>query len=116
MNLYVFPFWVEFFLVPLLFVLILIEAVAALDPAHAPVRRFSSWMLVLIGAGLLLFVVVGVASDFAGFATRETAEDFLTAPVLTIASVPILLIVARWVRWDTDRVMRRWRADLGSAQ
>jgi hypothetical protein len=37
-NLYVFPFGVEIVLVSFVVLIVLVEAVAALDPAHAPVK------------------------------------------------------------------------------
>jgi hypothetical protein len=113
-NLYVFPFGVEMVLVPFVVLVVLVEAVAALDPAQAPAQRFSSGVITTIGFGLLAYVVVSVLSDLSGFLTRENAEDFLLAPALTLASFPILFVVVRWVRWDTSAVRRRWQAGIGS--
>jgi hypothetical protein len=113
-NLYVFPFGVEMVLVPLVVLLVLVEAVAGLDPAHAPAQRFSSGVITMIGFGLLAHVLVRVFSDLSGFMTRENAEDFLLAPALTLASFPILFVVVRWVRLDTAAVRRRWQAGIGS--
>jgi hypothetical protein len=113
-NLYVFPFGVEMVLVPLVVLLVLVEAVAGLDPAHAPAQRFSSGVITMIGFGLLAHVLVRVFSDLSGFMTRENAEDFLLAPALTLASFPILFVVVRWVRLDTAAVRRWWQAGIGS--
>jgi hypothetical protein len=113
-NLYVFPFGVEMVLVPFVVLVVLVEAVAALDPAHAPAQRFSSGVITTIGFGLVGYVLVSVISDVSGFLTRENAEDFLLAPALTLASFPILLVVVGWVRWDTAALRRRWQAGIGS--
>ena len=112
-NLYVFPFGVEMVLVPFVVLVVLVEAIAALDPTHAPAQRFSSGVITTIGFGLLAYVLVSVFSDLSGFLSRENAEDFLLAPVLTLASFPILFAVVRWVRWDTAAVRRRWQAGIG---
>jgi hypothetical protein len=113
-NLYVFPVGLEMVLVPFVVLLVLVEAVAALDPAHAPAQRFSRGVITTIGVGLLAYVLVSVLSDLSGFLTRENAEDFLLAPALTLVSFPILFVVVRWVRWDTAAVRRRWQAGVGS--
>ncbi len=113
-NLYVFPFGVELVLVPFVVLLVLVEAIAALDPTHAPAQRFSSGVITTIGFGLLAYVLVSVFSDLSGFLTRENAEDFLLAPALTLASFPIIFVVVRWVQWDTAAVRRRWQAGIGS--
>lgn len=114
-NLYVFPFGVEMVLVPLLVLVVLVEAVAGFDPSHAPAQRFSSGVITAIGFGLLAYVLVSALSDLSGFLTRENAEDLLLAPALTLTSFPILFVVVRWVRWDTAAVRRRWQAGIGSA-
>lgn len=113
-NLYVFPVGLEMALVPFVVLLVLVEAVAALDPAHAPTQRFSRSVVTTIGVGLLAYVLVSVFSDLSGFLTRENAEDFLLAPALTLVSFPILFVVVRWVRWDTAALRRRWQAGVGS--
>jgi len=113
-NLYVFPFGVEMALVPFVVVIVLVEAVAALDPAHAPAQRFSSGVITTIGFCLLAYVLVKLISDLSGSLTRENAEDFLLAPALTLASFPILFVVVRLVRWDTAAVRRRWQAGIRS--
>lgn len=113
-NLYVFPLGVEMALVPFVVLIVLLEAVAALDPAHAPARKFSTWVITTIGFGLLAYVLMRLFGDLGGFLTRENAEDFLLAPALTLASFPILFIVVRWVRWDTAAVRRRWQAGVDS--
>jgi hypothetical protein len=113
-NLYVFPFGVEMVLVPFVVLVVLVEAIAALDQTHAPAQRFSSGVITTIGFGLLAYVLVSVFGDLRGFFTRENAEDFLLAPALTLVSLPILFVVVRWVRWDTAAVRRRWQAGIGS--
>lgn len=113
-NLYVFPFGVEMVLVPIVVLVVLVEAVAGFDPSHVAAQRFSSGVITAIGCGLLAYVLVSALSDLSGFLTRENAEHLLLAPALTLASFPILFVVVRWVRWDTAAVRRRWQAGIGS--
>jgi hypothetical protein len=113
-NLCVFPFGVDMVLVSFVVLIVLVEAVAALDPAHAPVKSSVAVVITTIGFCLLAYVLVRLFSHLSRFLARETAEDFLLAPALTLASFPVIFVVVRWVRWDTAAVRRRWQAGIGS--
>lgn len=65
----------------------------------------------LIGFGLIAWVIVGASTDLHGLVTREHAEGLLVAPAFILAFVPFLYLVWRWSRWDQERVMRRWREE-----
>ncbi len=109
-NLYVFPLVVELLLVPLILLFIGMQVVAEYEADKAPVRKVINGLLGTIGVGLMLYVVVRALGDLGGFWTRENAEDFLVAPVLTLALVPFLCLVA-WVskrELDNLRKRRSW--------
>jgi hypothetical protein len=52
-NVYVFPFAVEFFLVPVVFSLVAMQVIGERDPQYASVRKFINGLLVAIGLVLL---------------------------------------------------------------
>ena len=107
-NLYVFPLVVELVLVPLLFLFIGMQVVAEHEPNMAPVRKVINGVLGTIGVGLMLYVAVRALGDWGGFWTRENAEDFLVAPVLTLALIPFLCLVAWVSRWELENLRKRW--------
>lgn len=108
-NLYVMPLAAELVLVPLVAMFVMMQIVAESDPKLASVRTFLDRALMLIGVCLLAWVTVSALTDPRGLLTREHAEALMLVPVLTLAFLPFLYGMMRWSRWDTDRVMRRWR-------
>jgi hypothetical protein len=96
-NVFALPLGVELVLVPLAFSLSIMLAVARSNSAMEPsVVTFFEFMLAAIGLTYFGYFVARVFSDLDGFLSRGTAEDFLVAPVMTIALVPFLYAAA-WV-------------------
>jgi hypothetical protein len=106
-NLYVFPVAIELLLVPLILLLIGMQVVAEYEADVAPIRKVINGMLGTIGVGLMLYVAVRALGDLGVFWTRENAEDFLVAPVLTLALVPFLCLVAWVSKRDLDDLRKR---------
>jgi hypothetical protein len=107
-NLYVFPLVVELLLVPLILLFIGMQVLAEYEPTTAPVRKLINGVLGMIGVGLMLYVAVRALGDLGGFLTRENAEDFLVAPVLTLALIPFLCLVAWVSKRELDTLRKRW--------
>ena len=114
-NLYVFPLVVELLLVPLLLLFVGMQVVVEHEPNMVQARRVVSWVLGTIGVGLMLYAALRALGDWGGFWTRENAEDFVVAPVLTLALVPFLCLVAWESRRELDNLRRRWLAASDSA-
>lgn len=114
-NLYVFPVGIELLLVPLLLLFVGMQVVVEHEPNMVQARRVVSWVLGTIGVGLMLYAALRALGDWDGFWTRENAEDFVVAPVLTLALVPFLCLVAWESRRELDNLRRRWLAASDSA-
>jgi hypothetical protein len=111
-NLYVFPLVVEIVLVFLVLAFTGMQVIAKHDPKiQAPTRKIIDGVLLGIGAVLLLTFAVSALSDLDGFFARETAEDFLVVPVLTVALIPFLYVVAWYSRRELDTIRKRFRTD-----
>jgi hypothetical protein len=93
-NLYVFPFVVELFLIPLLVIFGGMQAVAELDPKLAPARRVIGWVLSTVGVFLVTHAITSAVRDLDGLFTWEHVEQFLVPVVLTLAFAPFLYYVA----------------------
>lgn len=105
-NLYVLPFAVEFFLVPLIVVFV---AVLAMKPENPVVLG----ILLVINLSLLAYVTERVIADPSAFFARETAEDFLVAPALSLAVLPLLGVIAWYSRWELLQLRKRWPSFVG---
>jgi len=114
-NLYGFPFVVEFLLVPLIVLFVGMRVLAEHEPTQPLVRGVIAGVLGVIGFGLMIYVAVRAFSDLRGFWTRENAEDFLIAPVLTLALVPLLCLVAWLSRGEIEDLRKRWHTASDSA-
>jgi hypothetical protein len=58
----------------------------------------------------LAYVAVSATRDLDDFLARETGEDFLVAPSLTLAVVPFLYGVAWVSRREQENVRRHFRS------
>lgn len=109
-NLYVFPLGVEIVLVFLVIAFTGMQVVAQYDSKiDALTRKVIDRVLIGIGVFLLLSFVVGALSDHDDFFSRETAEDFLVVPVLTVALIPFLYLVAWYSRRELAAIREKLR-------
>lgn len=71
-NLYVFPFFVELAVAPLILALVMAQVVAASDGSLDAARKPADWMLGPVGVLLLVHAVVEGMRDPSGLLARET--------------------------------------------
>jgi hypothetical protein len=112
---YVFPFFVELAVVPIILALVMAQVVAASDVSLVPARKPVDWMLALVGLFLLVHAAVEGVTDPSGLLARENLETVLIAPALTLAFIPFLVIWAWVARWEEERLRRRFRARFETA-
>ena len=105
-NVYALPFAIEVVCVLVLFAFAGMQAVAAHDTSmpHAT-RGFIDGVLGAVGVIYVGYFVIRALGDLDGFVSRENAEEFLVAPVLTLALIPLLLGAA----WRSRREQRNFR-------
>lgn len=108
LNFYVLPFLVEFvFLIPVVAFCVLTKAMAPHDRNANQLRPWINGVLFCIALGLTANLVVRVVGDPGGFFDRESAEDFLVAPAMSVALVPYLCTVAWYSRRELENLRRR---------
>ena len=69
-------------------------------------RLFIDLVLSLVGVVYLGYFALRLVNDLDGFFTRETAEDFLVGPSLTLALIPFMYAVA-WLAQREQRALDR---------
>jgi hypothetical protein len=110
-NLYVLPFAYEFVLVFVVLLFTMMEVVVRRDPSTDPrLRRFVDRVLISIGVFYFAYFVISALRDLDGFLTRDNAEAFLIGPVLTIALIPFMYVMAWISHWEQRRTRERLRA------
>jgi hypothetical protein len=111
-NLYAMPLAYEVVGVGLILLFGGVQVIAERDPQYASTRGFINGVIVTVGVVYLLYFFARLINDFGGFASRDTAEDFLVGPLLTITLLPLLIGLARFSRWEQARLRRRFLADV----
>jgi len=97
---YVFGLPVELVLVPLLFVLGGVQAVAASSDEYAAIRKPIGFVIVAVGAAMLIRAVAGAIADYRGFLSLLTVQSLLLIFVLTLAYIPFLLCLRVWSTYE----------------
>ena len=108
-NLYVFPLAVELVFVPVVSVFLILDAWnQAQSQADPRVVRFTDAGLVTIGWLVLLSVLVRIGLQPHDVLSRDTLERLLVVPVLTVALIPFLCLVAWYSRRQVENLRRRF--------
>ena len=93
---YVFPLWVELLLVPLIFLLAALAAVAGIqkEKKYEPTRKLLNRALAVVGIYITLHAIFGAVADFKNFANVVNLKDLVLAPILSIALLPFIYALA----------------------
>ncbi|ABR91715.1 Uncharacterized conserved protein [Janthinobacterium sp. Marseille] len=111
-ELYTFPLWVEFFLLPLLFTIGGMYVVAQFNPEHAPAEKFCYTLLALIGSALVANGFYQAAQDMRSFFSLENMRDFIVPILLTFLYLPFAYCVSIYASYDASlRRLNNWIKD-----
>lgn len=99
-NLYTFNLWVEIILLPVLFMIGGMSAVAESDKKYLPVRKAVDSVLSVFGMYLLGFAIVSIVRDYRGFASMDNLRSFLLPIFLTLAYLPFLYAFALYASYE----------------
>ncbi len=116
-GVYSLPLVLEIALVGTAIVFTCVQVVAMHDPKTTPItRKFIDGVLIAVGLIWFGYFALRVIADASGFLTRDNAEDFFVAPMLTLALVPFLLGAAWLSRREQENLRRRFEARAASAR
>lgn len=99
-NLYVFSLWVEIILMPLLFVVIATGAVAEMKEEDISVKKVIDSILAILAVFLTIFALISILRDYQSFATIDNLRAFVLPPLLTLAYIPFLYLVALYMAYE----------------
>jgi hypothetical protein len=111
-NLYVLPFAAEAIVLLIALLSFAMRAALRTNPSTDDplTRMFIEGLLVAVGLFYLAYFFIRVFTDLDEFLTRKNAENFLVAPVLTVALIPFLYLVAWLSRREQENLRKRWRS------
>lgn len=101
-NLYVFPLGVEIVFVGVAFLFVMLQVVATSDPKTQNIVPFIDGVLITLGLFLFASFMVKAITDSDRFLSRDTAERFLVVPAMSVASIPLLYLVAWYARREQE--------------
>jgi hypothetical protein len=99
-NLYVFNFWIEFFLVPVSALIGGMIAVATHKPEYKPVLGFLNSLVAIFGFICIAYSLYHIFARFADFATLQNLEGFLLPILLTFLFLPYAYIMSLWSAYE----------------
>jgi hypothetical protein len=108
-NLYVFPFWVEFLLFPLVVTATALLA-AAEGMKHEAVANLLTWVLASVGLILGLYVAVRLGTDFDSFVAGTGPKELLLPIWLTAGTLPFVAVLGAYSVYDTAYRHIKWAA------
>lgn len=89
-SLYSFNIWIELVTIPLLVLVVLMQAFAESKEEYSSVRSPLQFILVVYGLVVLIFTIYRIGSDFDGFASMETLREMTLPPILSLAFLPFM--------------------------
>jgi hypothetical protein len=99
-NIYVFNFWIELFLVPFTGVIGLMVAIAESDAKYKPVKTLLNTIISIMGLIFIVYSIYQITHDLDGFLSKSTLID-LTLPIcLTIMFLPFIYLIALYANYE----------------
>ena len=97
---FTFPLLVEFFLVPFISLVVLVNAVAGMKEEHRSVEEVTSWIVSLFGFLVLGYVTWQLISGFSALDGGRMVREVLLAPILSVALVPFIYLLQLWATYE----------------
>ena len=99
-NLYVFNLWIEFILVPVLFVLGAMLGIAATNKKYKEVEKLLSKIIGIYAVGIILYFVYKAFIDLEGFFSIANLFEFLLPLVFSLAVLPFFYCFALYIVYE----------------
>lgn len=99
-NFYAFNLFIEMMLVPLIFFLVAISTVTALEERFSLVKKIIDLVLAIVGIIIVVHVSIGLINNYSDLATLNNLRAFILPPALTILYVPFVYFVALFMAYE----------------
>ncbi len=99
-NFYTLHLLAELILVPVLFMIVAMSAVAEMKEGYAPVKKLVDFILGAWGIFLVVFTLSSVLNDYQNLLTMDNLRTFLLPLYLTLAFLPFLYSFAIFMAYE----------------
>lgn len=97
---YTFSLWTELLIVPVITVLIMMQAVAETKEDYRPVEKLLGGFLSLFGVTLVAYATYRLVADFTTFAQTQTLTEFSLPVLLYLLFLPFLFMLNLYANYD----------------
>lgn len=101
LSLYSFNFWVEIFLIPILFFVVAMNAYAGLKSEYKLVQWLANWLLIIVGGYNIVFAFSQALGHYHDLTTLYNLQVFILPPILTVSFLPFLYFFALLMVYET---------------
>jgi len=99
-NFYSFNFAIELVVIPIVTLIVMLNAYAGLKPEYKRVKTLLDYVLGIFGLCLLAFTFRELILDFQNFTTLKNLRDFFLPPLFSIVLLPFIYIMALFMQYE----------------
>lgn len=99
-GVYTFSLLVEIILIPILFLIGAMIAIADSDKKHAQVKRLLEYLLSIFGVIVIVFTVYMLVTNFGEIMKKKTFYDFMVPVLLTFFYLPFIFIMMIYTTYE----------------
>lgn len=107
-NLYSFSFSIEFFLVPFIFVIIMLDYGAEIDDKNEIIKKFTKPAMSVVGFILFFYFIYRFVLNLDNFLWKQNIKDFILPLILSLFFIPFLYVVAVVSKYETVFLRLKW--------
>lgn len=99
-NTYVFNFWVELFIIPLITFIGLTKVVAEMNSKNKDAVKFLNFLMGISGIAIIGYVSFYLLRDFRNLATVANLKELTLPILLTTLFLPFIYANALWMQYN----------------
>ena len=100
-NLVVLPFWAEFFLLPIITFIAVVQVFVERKEEYAAVQKLADSLSALIGLGLFAYVLISLVTNPSLLEPLNGLRSLLLPIALTLLSLPFVYGFGLWLAYDS---------------
>lgn len=100
-NLVVLPFWAEFFLLPIITFIAVVQVFVERKEEYAAVKKLADNLSALIGLGLFAYVLISLVTNPSQLEPLNGLRSLLLPIALTSLSLPFVYGFGLWMAYDS---------------
>ena len=104
-NRYTFSLIAELIIVPISFFLFALLAFTEKGNKFHSAKRLLRFLITFFGMYLLLYALVKVIANFHDFATKETFDEFLIGPILSLGFIPFVYFLSLYMTYQSALIL-----------